>query len=99
LENSILEGLEEVKLRNLFKKLMAIHGFKGRVADKIKPMQKKFNHCFSQLMAPIDGNLLAEDEASAKELASKLKDLCTIKNVVILSNVGERDNNVSGFRR
>jgi hypothetical protein len=66
LENSILEGLEEVKLRNIFKKLMVVHGFKGRVADKIKPMQKKFNHCFSQMMAPIDGNLLAEDESSAK---------------------------------
>jgi len=94
-----LEGLEENKLRELFKKLMSVQGFKGRIADKIKPTNKKYAQCFGQMMAPIEGNLLVEGEQSAKDLAAKLKDLCSIKNVVILSNVTDRDHNVAAFRR
>ena len=78
---------------------MSVNGFKGRIADKIKPTNKKYGQCFGQLMSPIENNLLVESEQSAKDLAAKLKDLCTIKNVVILSNVNDKDQNVAGFRR
>lgn len=78
---------------------MTVQGFKGRIADKIKPVNKKYAQCFGQLMAATENNLLVESEQAAKDLAAKLKDLCTIKNVVILSNVNDREQNVAAFRR
>jgi chromosome segregation ATPase len=78
---------------------MTVQGFKGRIADKIKPTNKKYAQCFGQLMAPIENSLLVENEQAAKDLAARLKDLCSIKNVVILSNVNDKDQNVAAFRR
>lgn len=54
---------------------MAVEGFKGLLGDRVKPVQSKYNACFSLLMSSFDKYLLTTDEESSKQLAAKLKDL------------------------
>jgi chromosome segregation ATPase len=61
LEGKMLEGVEEGKLKELCRKLMAIEGFKGMLGDRIKPIQAKYSTCFSLLMSSFDKYLLSTD--------------------------------------
>lgn len=54
-------------------KLNSIEGFKGLVAQWLKPSNKKYEVCFQMMMGPVLKYLLCLDEASSKQVTIKLR--------------------------
>ncbi len=65
------------------------------IEQKIRPKQQKYIVAFSILTSGISKFLLCKDEKSSKQISDKLKDMNTIKTLIILNNVKKPNSNDS----